>query len=370
MAKRSWLTRHWRSKLFALVLATAAWFIMVGKNTEMLRDVRANLQVKHPSGIVALPETQMFLADFRGPTAQLERIGEQIDAVINLEGKLDPASFTDQLTRQSITVKIAQEHFGLSLPAEVAFRGARPDKIDIVCERLVQRSVPIRPSFFYTAEDGTKQPLQFGQPTRGVVARGHRINWDVTFCNPLAVIVSGPETVVNKLKYVETQPIDITGLSSGYDPPLSLVSDIPDPDLGRVAISIPDSFYQLHIEVEIERMEMELKSVPINLLRPPVFPFIVSVHSTQTGDAIESVDLKIVGPSSEVENLTPTDPKVVATVDLRDLFVPGQGNLPPRQSEVPLTIILPDRVELQQDEQHNVLVTISPIAPSKEPVVP
>jgi hypothetical protein len=348
---RQMLTRHWRSKLFSLFLATAAWFGVVGRDIQSKRDVEVAIHIQRLEKVAFLPlKTKTIKADFRGPSGKLNKIGDRLEAHINLKGKLDVASIPEGQPKY-LDINIATEHF--ELPSEVELLRAHPATIMVGCERETERAIEVRAKFCFT-KDGETKEVKPGQSTRGIVGEGFEINWPLTYCRPPTVPVAGPQTVISKMQYIETKPVDITGFKAPAFPTVALVDTFNDPDLGGEVQIVPRGQVSLFISVDPERRTRKLEKVPISFIRPKLYPFAVSVLD-QNRNEIKEVDLTVIGPADVVEKMTPKDANVLVAADLRGIVEAG----PPR--EMPLTISLPDKVRLEPERPPVVTVVVSPI---------
>jgi len=361
MAGRPRVLRHWKSKLFSLLLATVVWFGVVGRDIQDESNVEVPIRVISADSVCVLPLAfDTFKADFTGPSGKLDRLRErikegQLRAAINLVKEIGPEDIEEGRTKDREWTFSSKD---LDLPDDVKLKHAEPPKISISCQRKIERLLKVMPRFFYNDGD-EKKDVKIGDPTAGIVGTGREINWDTTYCQPATVKVSGPETVLLKMDHIETEPIDIGGLMALYPAKAKLAQEVKDPELGVVRIypHPPEDGVSVIITVDPERKERKLKGVPIFYIKPKLFIFSVTIKNDEKND-IQTVDLTVRGAASTVDKLTAKDSDILAGVDLREPFQP---NVP---RKVPLKITLPKGVELV-GKPPNVEVTLSPIEPDK-----
>ncbi len=363
MAHTPRLLRHWKSKLFSLLLATTVWFGVVGRDIQDESNVEVPIRVKCAEGVSVLPlEFKTLKADFTGPSGKLDWLREQIGegrlvATINLINEIDPEAIPQGRTTDRPWTFSSKD---LNLPDDVKLKHARPPKIKISYQRKIERSVKVMPRFYYNDGDEKKE-VKVGDPTAGIVGEGHEINWPSTFCQPATVKVSGPETVLLKMEHIETEPVNIGDLKGFYPAKAELAQEVQDPELGMVRIDPhpPKDGVTVMIYIDPERKERKLKGVPIFYIKPKLFIYAVTIKNDEKND-IEAVDLTVRGPATGVDKLTAKDPDILAAVDLRE---PLKPNVP---REMPLWIKLPEGIKLV-GKPPNIEVTLSPIEPKKTP---
>jgi YbbR domain-containing protein len=177
----------------------------------------------------------------------------------------------------------------------------------------------------------------------GQVASGYRLT--NIFVSPVGVVVfsSDPELVNNLPGYVETQPIDLSGVEDDFETLVGLnlpdgVSVVGDPKvLVQVSIAMIETSLAVSLQVEVIGLAPGLE---------------VSVSPA-------TVDVILSGPVPVLDNLGATDVRVVV-----DLSGYGAGTY----QFIPVVNILPQRVQKVSMLPSTVEVTIT-LAPTPTPTV-
>src|SRR5579872_1026791 len=216
---RKWLFGNLGWKLLSLAIATVLWLV-VAREPELATSINVPVEYKNiPDDLdisSGIPD-RVYL-EVRGSPLRLTRDNLQ-DAAIVLD-----LSTVAKAGERTFTVR----EQNLKLPSGVSFYKAVPSQITLRFERLVSKTVPIRPKF----STG---------PTQGyaIVASSF---------NPPTVRISGPESRIRSIEAVSTDPIDLSNvvgkteirvhLSVG-DPKIRLRSDA-----------------QVHFNVTLEKRDM------------------------------------------------------------------------------------------------------------------
>lgn len=176
--------RHVGLKLLSIVVATLLWLVVTG-NPEVERTLRVGLELQRaPTGlelVSAVPDT--VAVRVRGPASQLSGLGPgDLSVVIDLDGvragrRLFP------LTADQVTV-----------PYGVQVSQVTPTALPLTFEATAEKVVPVRPRI-----EGTPVP-------------GHSVT-NVSV-NPSHVRIEGPESGVNGLTEVVTEPVSVERATS------------------------------------------------------------------------------------------------------------------------------------------------------------
>ncbi len=170
----------------------------------------------------------------------------------------------------------------------------------------------------------------------GQWARGYRLT-NISVSPPTVTVFSENPRLVNELPgFIETEPLNLEGISDDIESRLKLV--VPE----GVTLVGDDTVL---VQVSIAAIESTLTiSLPIETISiPPEFQVVI---------VPDTVDIVLFGPLPVLDNLSTENIRVV--VDLEEL---GEGV----HEVVPLVDILPDRVEVQSIEPATVQVTLSRI---------
>lgn len=176
--------RHVGLKALSIVVATLLWLVVTG-DPEVERTLRVGLELQRtPAGIElvsAVPDT--VAVRVRGPASQLSGLGPgDLSLVVDLDGvragrRLFP------LTADQVTV-----------PYGIEVTQVTPPAMPLTFEATAEKVVPVRPRI-----EGTPVP-------------GHSVT-NVSV-NPSHVRIAGPESGVNGLTEVVTEPVSVERATS------------------------------------------------------------------------------------------------------------------------------------------------------------
>lgn len=170
-------------KLLSIALATLLWFL-VAREPEVATSISVPVEFKNiPDDLdISSDIPERVHIDIRGSSGRLQR-----DNLANAAVVLDLSSVTGPGER---TFTLSDSN--LRLPVGVSFYRAIPSQITMRFERLMSKTVRIRPKY------------STGPPDGYVVVSS-------SFDPPTARIV-GPESHVQPIEYVTTDPIDLSGI--------------------------------------------------------------------------------------------------------------------------------------------------------------
>jgi YbbR domain-containing protein len=172
-------------KLLSLAVAIVLWVVIVG-DPEMMTSISAPIQYKNlPKDLELASEIpENVHLELRGPASKLATILEERTAVV-----LDLAS---QPSPGERTFTIRQ--MDVNLPSGVSLARVVPAQLRLRFERREQRDVPVQVRF------------------AGPPAAGYRVVR--TEVSPERRTVTGPESRVNRIEFVETDQIDLSAVVS------------------------------------------------------------------------------------------------------------------------------------------------------------
>ncbi len=186
MRWQEFLGRDWVLKGLSIVFAVILWFLVVGEeNAEMALDVALEL-VNLPSDTIVVNDIPGEIkVRVSGPRSLLQGLSRQrISRVIDLS-EAKPGRIIIQITPESIRV-----------PRGVRVVKISPSEIEIVLDRLIRKTVKVRVR------------------TEGKLPEGFRLEKIVV--SPEKVRVEGPLSTLKGLKFLETQPVDLSGLTTAF----------------------------------------------------------------------------------------------------------------------------------------------------------
>ena len=210
------LPRHPGTLVVAFVLACLLWYIQALERRERVSE----RQIDVPVTFVNVPPDMVITSDVprsltvrvRGPLSRLQSLDvAQTGVVLDLGAAKE--------AEQEIVVQGRD----VSLPSAVEVLAISPPGVPVRLERIVRRRLEVRPRVT-------------GEPAGGL-----RVGQALT--EPAAVLVSGPRLVLEKVRWLDTDPIDVDGITAPLDvlttvrPPHPLVR-IVEPLAVRVVVTL------------------------------------------------------------------------------------------------------------------------------------
>ncbi|MBI3769032.1 MAG: hypothetical protein HY271_11155 [Deltaproteobacteria bacterium] len=265
------MRRNALGKLAALAVAFVLWlFVNAGKReTEVLQFPIEFRNTPEHSVLVTRERVDTVSVKLNGPGALLASLdGRRAPIIIDLSAIE---------IGQEMRLKIHDEM--IRVPRGVRILDVEPARIPVHLEEIRHVTVPVRLT-------------RTGEP-----ADGYKI--DTVRLVPSSVVVTGPASTVEGLQMVETEPLDLNGVTAALQRPVALVR-------GEHLLSVTPERVLAQIAVEPIRITRELKRVAIDVrntdhpfqLRPP------HVNLTVRGPArgVQSLEL---GPGSVYVDAAP-----------------------------------------------------------------
>lgn len=168
-------------KIMSLLIAVVLW-ILTAREPELATSLSVPIQLKNiPNALdISSEMPDRVRLEVRGLSSRLTR-----DNVVEAAVVLDLAT----VTRPGDRTFTFQDR-NVKLPRGVQFFKAVPSQITIHFERLMHKTVPIRTSFA-------------AKPPDGWVVAGSSLD-------PPAVSIAGPESHVQPIEFITTDPIDLS----------------------------------------------------------------------------------------------------------------------------------------------------------------
>ncbi len=175
------LTENFGWKLLSLVIAVLLWLAVVG-GPDLASSISAPVVFRN------LPKDMEISSDLidrvrleiRGPSGRLSTSAlSNTAAVVDLAGVTRPGERTFTITQENV-----------NLPSDVVLERAVPAQIRLQLERRVWREAPVR--------------VRLAAPP----PRGYRVARQEV--RPQRLMLVGPESRVNRIDHVETDPVDLS----------------------------------------------------------------------------------------------------------------------------------------------------------------
>lgn len=178
------VTRNAGLKLFSLGIAVLLWATL-GGSRESTASIAAPVQYRNiPKSLEISSEVveQVHLL-LRGPSMNLSRLtGNEAPVVLDLSRVTGPGETTLTITREN-----------LDLPAGVTLERSIPGQVRLRLETRISKAAPVRVRYAYL-------------PAGMEIAEEE--------VKPAELQVIGPESRVNQIQFVETDPVDLRMLDA------------------------------------------------------------------------------------------------------------------------------------------------------------
>jgi hypothetical protein len=306
------------SVVVALSLALLVWLYARSRDQEVLDNVPVPIQLglnpdqaEHYSLEPTGPSHVMV--SFTGPPLRIR----ELQAMLQRNELVVPLTVTvpdDRLRESRYSDTLLVEGGDIHTPPGVtAVMVEGRNRISITLHRVIERRLPVR-----------FEPIQ-DEPGVPVVIE------------PATVLVRGPQEVVERARYVSTQPSELPSRSLLW--PLSpAVGHVPlVQELENRPVRVIPNRVTVRVPTQL-RKTYELADVPVRFLCPEDF----ALRPHFLGDRAGRLSLRVQGPLQE------EPPAVCAFVDLtRGRFLPGRYH-------EPVQIQLPREFQLAQDPPRGV----------------
>lgn len=237
--------KDWTLPFISLALAIALWYFVGGDDT-------VDKSVTVPIEVINLPRDLVISNQFKqdimvtisGPRKQVLAID-----------KGDIARQVDLARAVPGTMVINNENDSISVPRGVKVLRVQPDSIIFSLDKLIQKQLAVKPI------------------TKGNPASHHSLQ-DIKM-KPDAISITGPQTVLSELDALETEIIDISGLtqSTQLQIPLKLSPSLLDligetsvtADLTIVEDTVEKRIYGVPIELDIYKGERRISPATVTV---------------------------------------------------------------------------------------------------------
>ncbi|OHD20689.1 MAG: hypothetical protein A2Y34_14150 [Spirochaetes bacterium GWC1_27_15] len=197
-----------------------------------------------------------------------------------------------------------------------------PDKVNITIEKVVEKNVPVILNYFGNLEHNYK------------IAK--------TIVNPQEVRIQGPEKIVNKITYIETEKININKEKMSFR--------------REVNLHLPYNNVKL---INKEKIEVyfeisELKDVSTLIFKQDAINFLSLKSQFKISQEKSSIYVKVKGSKTELEKLSPSN--IFLFSDCSEINTEGIFNLK-IEANIPQNIeivsISPEKIKITVEEKKN-----------------
>lgn len=288
-------------KILSLFLAFTIWAFVAPQR----RGETTEFKFQSPLVLKNIPSDVEITSDLVQSVSVLVRVPRTLaksvnpnlfQVAIDLRNQL-PGTFEYKLTEKQVSYNNEK------LPKGLEVLQISPNAISLVLEELVTKVVPVKARI------------------EGSMENGFVVDW--IEMDPAEVEISGPRSVIGKMKSFPTEPLDVQDLNANVE----MRADLDTPP-EHVRIKVPEETnFIARIFVTFASTRILLREIPV-IFENPEF-----VYRTST----ETLNVHLEGPDHVMSNLTAQS--VFAVIDLAD-YPPGdyRGLAP--------SVVLPERVRV------------------------
>lgn len=237
--------KDWTLPFISLALAIALWYFVGGDDT-------VDKSVTVPIEVINLPRDLVISNQFKQDiTVTISGPRKQVLAI----DKGDVARQVDLARAVPGTMVINNENHSISVPRGVKVLRVQPDSIIFSLDKLIQKQLAVKPI------------------TKGNPASHHSLQ-DIKM-KPDAISITGPQAVLAELDALETEIIDISGLtqSTQLQIPLKLSPSLLDligetsvtADLTIMEDTVEKRIYGVPIELDIYKGERRISPTTVTV---------------------------------------------------------------------------------------------------------
>jgi len=269
------LFRNWPFKLLSVALAFALWVAVTGENV-IVQDYDVPLEIALGDGytLVGSPPDRGDVR-LRGPETLLRQINP-------LRHEMELMLDLSEATSGERTIQLGPDNL-LGLPRGVEIARIVPNRLSLLVDEQMQRTLPVEPSFM-------------GDPPSGYSLYGARVT-------PETLTVVGPKSKVETLARMGTDPIP---LENRMEPFVARVGAVPESPEIRV---LDSRLLTVKVEVDVSPTEAVFESVPVVLTgqayEATLRPTTLRVVLTGPPALLEAIALEQVRAVVDVSGLAP-----------------------------------------------------------------
>ncbi len=267
------LLRNWPLKLLALALAFGVWASVTGER-DLVQDFQAPLTLRLTSDrVLATDPPTTVTVRLRGGSAAIRRLdalrlGVSVDLRDGLVGSRE--------------IPLGVEHLA-GIPRDVSLEFINPNRLSLVVDRRVRKTLPVEPTFV-------------GVPPEGYTFYGARTE-------PATLEVDGPESEMEQLEVIQTDPIRLADLT---EPETRVVNAVPAQPHVRLVAAISPSVRVIVDATPVERSFEEIKVVLSGArLKVAFTPAKISVTLTGPPHLLDRILPQLMTAQADGSTLTP-----------------------------------------------------------------
>lgn len=214
--KLNWITNNLLIKIGALLLALALWFYVAGEEkVELEFKIPIELNLAEEVVVTEQNATELRIL-VSGRKEVISRLTEK-----QLSSKID---LTNHNELQTIIFPV--DRHNVPVDSDIKVLKIVPINLIVKIDKLTEAVLPVE------------------VVTKGKPATGYKIEGFVI--DPISALVKGPEKYLDKLKYIKTESIDVTGRRKSFKKMVPLES------IPMVGEKIPPQFVEVVVRIEEE----------------------------------------------------------------------------------------------------------------------
>jgi len=271
------LFRNTGLKLISILLAGLLWFFVENEKTG-LKSVEVSLEYTNiPETLVLMPESrETVTAVIRGPEALLPRLREGgLTATVDLRAETQGESLW-LLTPEEVSV-----------PYWAEVERVDPQQFTFNLDHRASKTIPVLPKVIGSVADG-------------FVFKDYLVN-------PARITISGPESIIEGVREIWTEPLEIDGMTESFQRPVQLRATKPG-----IEIESPEE-HILQVVIVPEMVERYFEGVPLVAVSPE--------HILELGR--DSVEVWLGGPRLLLDKIQLD--RLTAVLDIRGLSPRVEG---------------------------------------------
>lgn len=290
-------------KLFSLIFAIMFWFYIKGEETVTINQVVVPVIKVHDS---------MVVLDKSANTISIALSGKKED-IDNFKNKRIKAVIDLSKYKKKMSIKTPLKISSFNLPPRFDVSNITPSALEVTIDKLEEKVLPVK--------------VILG----GKTSENHIV--ENTYTNPSYVNVSGAQSILNKLKSIDTLPLDITGRIKSFSTTIALKNLLPSTKTKEVRV---------FVNITEQLSERVFPNIPIKTLTDPK-----NKHKISIDPATVSVTVK--GTKKNIENLTAQEIDIVV----------GTTALPTGKYELPVRVLPIHNIHIKETTPQVVNVGIN-----------
>ena len=304
-----WLTNNFGAKVISLILALGLWYYAVGEEAvEIKRVVPLEIHLANSQLSILKTSVQNVQVTLGVPRGMLTNVASE---AIRVSHDIGP----EVKTAGDYSFRIESREVQLQSPY-IRVLQVEPDIVHLTLNEVIIQKLEVKPNFL-------------GDP-----AFGYKVKEDEIQLNPNAILLEGPSEQLEKLNFVQTEPIDLVGRTRSFRKTVKL-------DLPSNVKALSETFIDVFVPIKEEFDEKKYENIPVKVLK-------TAEEERWIGVEPSAVSFVLKGSRRILEKLE--GDKILAYLDV--------SGLETGERDVPVELVLPEGVSLKEDSDVKVKVSI------------